>query len=98
MTKTKTKMRNRKNLAALFVATSAKKGQEKCVEDCEGFGDNVGRYEKSAKLGGDCNELFLYYLYSMHFDIIYESGLFLTKKSGQMFLDYFWHKRQVIII
>ena len=69
MTKTKMKMRNRKNLAALFVATIAKKGPEKCVEECEGFGDNVGHYEKSAKLGGDCNELFLYNPYSMHYDM-----------------------------
>ena len=51
--------RNPKNLAALFVATSAKRELGKCVEDCEGFGDSVGHYEKSAKLGGDCNELII---------------------------------------
>ena len=58
--KTMKMKKNLKNLVVRRVVTSVEKVLEKFVEGYEGFGDSVGHYEKSAKLGGDCNNFALF--------------------------------------
>jgi hypothetical protein len=49
-------MWRRKNRVAQFVATNAGKGAKNSGAGLNGFGDNVGHFEKSEKPGGDSSK------------------------------------------